>query len=640
MPPDLTRGEQYLPGSLIVGYRQNSGLRVLALPQAARVSDQTGGLQQLNAVVIDVPVGQEEQVRQELLQNPDVLYVERNGIVRAFAITPDDPFWDRQYGPQMIHMPDAWEALASMTTSPVTLAIIDSGLDTSHPDFAGRLVPGYDFVEKDNTPQDACGHGTHVAGIAAATGNNGIGIAGINWTARIMPVRVLDENCGGSFANLANGILYAVDHGANVINLSLGSLSASNLVESAVFQAYSRGVTIVAAAGNQQNGNGLPIIAYPAAYPWALAVGAVGKDRQRAGFSNYASEQDQRLVMAPGVDILSIIPGGNYQYMDGTSMATAHVSGAAALLAGLSQFNTPDKLFQAIYKTADSSIGPRAGWDNETGYGLVQIDLALNFSQFEPPPPLPTTNIDYDMVSSINCGELPYQWIDAASGGRFLLLNSNDARVQVDFSGGKQFTFGGRSYASVEVSANGYLRFGSSPEQAISDKTNDPIPAISQPNNFAAPFWADLSSPNGMQLYAKQEGDLFVVEWYKVSYQGYTLAQSELTFEVILNFNTGQIIYQYQTLKGVYADGALATVGVEYADGTAGSQYSYNRKGALKPGLAILFSPAEKGSTRTLQGCLFVTQAQFRGCNQLPPFRVDQGGQPLPARPGVIARDK
>ena len=167
-----------------------------------------------------MPPGQEETIRKQLLKSPEVLFVEPDYRVEVTAITPDDPRWSEQYGPGRIQAPDAWEITTG--SSDVILSIIDSGIETQHPEFAGRLVPGYDFVEEDQTPQDTCGHGTHVAGIAAATGNNTQGVAGLDWNASIMPVRVLASDCAGYVSDVSEGIVWAVEHGADVINLSLG----------------------------------------------------------------------------------------------------------------------------------------------------------------------------------------------------------------------------------------------------------------------------------------------------------------------------------------------------------------------------------------------------------------------------------
>jgi thermitase len=180
--------------------------------------------------MVQVPVGQEDTYLRQLRSLPNVRFVERNAIVRADWI-PDDPLWGSQYGPAHVQAPAAWD---TTTGSPsVILAIVDSGIDSNHPEFAGRILPGYDFVQKDAIPQDECGHGTHVAGIAAASGNNAEGIAGIAWNVKILPIRVLNRQCLGDVATVAEGIVGAVERGAKVINLSLGTSVNSLLLQQA-----------------------------------------------------------------------------------------------------------------------------------------------------------------------------------------------------------------------------------------------------------------------------------------------------------------------------------------------------------------------------------------------------------------------
>jgi thermitase len=212
----------------------------------------------------------------------------------------------------------------------VTVAVIDSGICLDHPDLAGRIVSGWDFVQDDNQPQDEFGHGCGVAGIIAANVNNGIGVAGVAPNARLMPLRVLDGLGMGSSSDVAAAIVYAADSGAQIINLSLGGPTTSSLLEEAVNYAASRGVTIVASAGNQ----GVEAALYPAAYPAAIAVGSVDQSLQRSSFSNYGWQLD---LMAPGRDIFTTDINGDYTTMTGTSFAAPEVAGAAALMMAFNQ---------------------------------------------------------------------------------------------------------------------------------------------------------------------------------------------------------------------------------------------------------------------------------------------------------------
>jgi subtilisin family serine protease len=291
--------------------------------------------------------------------------------VHALDVVPDDAEWPRQYGPVAIQAPQAWELTTG--TASVTIAIVDTGIDLGHPDLADKIVAGTNVISPTQTPQDDNGHGTHVAGIAAAASGNATGIAGISWGARLMPVKALDANGDGDDALVAAGIVWAVDHGADIVNLSLGGSCPSPALELAATYASSKGATLVAAAGN----TGTVGVLCPAAFEPVIAVAATGPDDVRASFSSLGPEID---VAAPGVGIYSTLwtsQGSGYGYKSGTSMAAPHVAGLVALLASLPQFDTPEKIRAALEDTA-LELGP-ACRDSQYGAGLVQASAALHY---------------------------------------------------------------------------------------------------------------------------------------------------------------------------------------------------------------------------------------------------------------------
>lgn len=293
---------------------------------------------------------------------PEVEFAEPNYLFSA-SVTPNDPFFaSYQYGPQRIQAPSAWDVTQSNPA--VKIAIVDTGVQPDHPDLRGKLLQGYDFVDNDNTPSDGNGHGTHVAGIAAAVTNNGIGIAGMAPLASILPVRVLDNSGSGDLANVARGIVYAAQQGAQVINLSLGAPVSSSTLESAIQYAWSRGAVIVAAAGNE----GTSRLNYPAAYANVIAVASTNERDQKSGFSNYGQWVE---VAAPGENILSTYPGGYYAYLSGTSMAAPHVAGLAGLLAAQGRTNV--QIRNAILSTSDPVAGTGVYWL----YGRVNASRAV-----------------------------------------------------------------------------------------------------------------------------------------------------------------------------------------------------------------------------------------------------------------------
>lgn len=328
-------------------------------------------LSKVGVFVMEVPAEDLEERMKRIRNVSGVRYVEPQQWVFATETFPNDPGFVNQYGLTAIRAPHGWDL--STGSDSITIAIIDSGVDYSHVDLAGKITAGYDFVNNDALPQDDFGHGTHVAGIAAASTNNGAGIAGVSWGARIMPVKVLNASGGGTFENVAAGIVWAVDHGAQVINLSLGGAAYSAALENAVLYAYNNNVLMTASSGNT-GGN---FVLYPARFPQVIAVGASNMTNQPASFSNYGPEVD---LAAPGENIYSLWIGG-YQLRSGTSMSAPHVSGLAAVLLG---YISGADAARGVMESTALDIGP-AGWDDFSGAGLIQMDAALTL--VVPPAP-------------------------------------------------------------------------------------------------------------------------------------------------------------------------------------------------------------------------------------------------------------
>ena len=333
---------------------------------------------ELDVLEITIPTGKVAGAIASLSTCQGILYAEPNYEVSIADTIPNDPGWGNQYGLLVIHAPEGWDL--NTGSSAVTIAIVDTGVDLDHVDLAGKIVPGFDFVNNDNDPQDDNGHGTHVAGIAAAETNNGIGVAGVSWGAQIMPVKVLDASGIGTNENVAAGIVWAAKHGADVINLSLGGSNPSSVLEDAIDYAYGKGVTLVAAAGN----SGSNFVLYPARYLHVIAVAATDSTNNHALFSNYGPEID---VAAPGVEIYSTTLGDTYGFKSGTSMAAPFVSGLAAILRGIPGNDSPGQITQEI-ETSALDLGT-PGRDDYYGYGLIQMDAAL---QVHVPPPTPATS--------------------------------------------------------------------------------------------------------------------------------------------------------------------------------------------------------------------------------------------------------
>ncbi len=312
------------------------------------------------------------------------------------AALPNDPELlneSRSYAPQLLNLLAAWDFVPPET--PVIIAVLDSGIAPAHPEFAGRVLPGYDFVNNDADPADDHGHGTHVAGIVAAATDNGEGIAGVCGFCQLLPVKVLNESREGSAAGIADGIHYAVDQGAQIIVLSLGRSIGSQTVLDAVNYAHEHDVLLVAAAGN----DGVDVPFYPAAYPNVLAVNATDRFDHKLALSNFGTYID---VAAPGDNIYSTYhkPNGDhglYAYMSGTSMAAPFVAGVAGLLLAQAPERSASDLSRLITSTAVDLGEP--GWDPLYGHGRVDPVAAL---QAEAPLPDTLVRLHGTVWSGVN----------------------------------------------------------------------------------------------------------------------------------------------------------------------------------------------------------------------------------------------
>jgi subtilisin family serine protease len=313
----------------------------------------------------------------ELSNDPAVEYAEPDYLL---TVATDDDYFEQQWGLHNtgqvilylagqddadIDMPEAWDVTKG--SQEVIVAIIDTGVDQSHPDFATKLVPGYNIIDDNENPQDEDGHGTHVAGIVAAATGNATGVAGVCWECKIMPLKALDTG-GGYTSDVATAIRYAVDHGAHVINLSIEGESGSDTLLSAIRYAYLKNIPTVAAMGNW----GTDDLSYPAAYPETIAVGATDKFDLRAEYSNYGEHID---LVAPGSEILSTYLSSQYGYMSGTSMSTPHVAGVLGLMRSMSPHKTVEELRTILAASADDLGDP--GRDIYYGAGRLNAYQSL-----------------------------------------------------------------------------------------------------------------------------------------------------------------------------------------------------------------------------------------------------------------------
>jgi len=332
-----------------------------------------------------------QQIVKSLAANPAVAWAEPDYLAYPAATTPTDPHFPDQWGLTVIEAPAAWDVTTGSVTIPI--AIIDSGVEFSHPDLSNKMwvnpgeiagngldddnngyvddVNGWDFVNGDQDPTDDNGHGTQVAGIAAAATNNATGIAGVCWACRIMPVKVMQSSGVANYSDIAAGILYAAQKGARVINVSLGGYSTSSTLKSAIQTAATTyGAVVVAGAGNDNVSTKF----YPAAYEQVLAVAGTNQTDTKAALSNYGAWVD---VSAPAVGIRTTFMGGDYGVVDGTSFATAFVSGVAGLLRSKNFDWSPDMVREQIIHTADDIDNMNPGFEGHLGSGRVNSNQTI-----------------------------------------------------------------------------------------------------------------------------------------------------------------------------------------------------------------------------------------------------------------------
>lgn len=404
---------KYVPDEIVVKFKKNASHDQISLINKKNQASVIYTSSFAGFKRIKVPAGRTPQQLIELYsREPAVEYAELNHI--AYALwTPNDPLYSYQWhfhGPPAggINMPAAWDITTGNTS--VIIAVIDTGVAYETranyqlaPDLVNTVfVPGYNFVRDNTHANDDDGHGTHVTGTLAQTTNNNYGVAGIAFNCAIMPVKVLNKKGEAPYTQVAEGVYFAADNGADVINLSLGGPYDDTTLRNAIAYAHNHGVVIVCAAGNEAQSGNDPH--YPAAYPQSIAVGATQYDRNRAPYSNTGSYLD--LVAPGGNNSLDQNGDGNWDGIlqqtfgdnprdwskwwlyEGTSMAAPHVSATAALLIA-NGLTDPNLVREALENTADDLGSP--GWDSEYGWGIINPYAALNYC---PSPPLADFNAD------------------------------------------------------------------------------------------------------------------------------------------------------------------------------------------------------------------------------------------------------
>lgn len=370
----IAPGQQVIPGEVVVTLEPDAPVP----PDVQKTGPRTG--------VYHVRAGETvESAVARLQQHPGVAAAGANVVFKAAAepdaFVPNDPLLGRQYYLETIGATRAW---ARARGEAVTVAVLDSGIDAGHPEFAGRLVGGMSFVAGSAGPADDFGHGTHVAGLVGALSNNGVGIAGVAPNVRIMPIKVLDRNGLGTLDAVLAGIQAAREGGARVINMSLASPISSSAQDHAIAECVKAGMIVVAAAGNE----GTDSPSFPAGSPGVIAVGSTGRSDRRSSFSNGGPHVR---IVAPGEEIASTYPreSGSYVLKNGTSMATPIVAGVIAAMLSVKPSLKSEDVARILYETGV----PASGFS-----GARRVDFAAAMAAVAPeaaptrpePPPIST----------------------------------------------------------------------------------------------------------------------------------------------------------------------------------------------------------------------------------------------------------
>ena len=388
-----SKGVRYAPDQVLLKFKPSVSSQSVRTALAAYKTEKMKRIPKINVYQVRLP---EDVTVEEMIyvmsQNPDIEYAEPN---YKASITTNDTYFRHQYAlrntGQEIPVPGSprGSERADIKATPawgetkgdpdVLIAVIDTGIDFEHPDIQDKIFStGRDFVNDDDDATDDEGHGTFVAGIAAASTNNNEGIAGVAWNCKILPIKTMDEDGYGWDYDIAAGIQWAVEKGAHVVNLSLGVAAYSQVLEDAVRYAFENGIVVVASAGNDDD-----FVYSPAAYDdYCLAVAATDYNDERIYWSNPGPEVD---VAAPGVDVISLVPTwyfgpGSipYGFGDGTSASAPHVAGLAALIKSIKPWLTPGEIMNIIrYSADDVNSADYPGNDDFIGYGRINMEKAL-----------------------------------------------------------------------------------------------------------------------------------------------------------------------------------------------------------------------------------------------------------------------
>ncbi len=489
----------------------------------------------------------------------------------------------------------AWDVTTG--SEEIIIAILDTGVN-SHSELAGRLIEGYDFINNDSNASDDYGHGSSCAGIAAAEGNNGSGIAGVCWECLVMPVKVLDAQGYGDDVQIADAVTWSSDNGANIISMSLGGGSYVSYFDSAINYAVSNGTTIFSASGNDNSGS----VSYPSGYDGSISVGALSPcnerknpsscDNENYWGSNYGSNLD---FLSPGVRIHTITMSGGYtSTFNGTSSACPHAAGIGGLILSIAPYLTPEQVRFIMQSNADDLGAP--GFDVETGFGRINAFTSVTNLLNSPEVFIDAESLSFNMdageqdtetILIMNLGEadleysidpfgyhainshsenMNYEWIDIDGIDEILTISHNDQSAPESVNFEFEFPFYDNLYSSCIVNANGWIGFGNDNDSW----QNTGLPNEDAPLNAIFGFWDDLNPDNQgnnsgsgeISYHSNQER---VVVWFNdvIHWVGGGSIEGTYDFQFVL-YPTGSIHLNYRQMEG---DVNSATIGIQNETG-------------------------------------------------------------------------
>lgn len=362
-------GPKWVEGQIIVKPRAGVSAEKFGQILAKSGGHSKASFPQINAHIVTVPPQAEEAVIKALANNPNIEYAEKDMLVELSAVTPDDPKYGSQWFLPKIQAPTAWDSTAGEN---ITVAVLDTGVQADHPDLVGNLVPGWNAASNNSDTSPIMWHGTSVAGVVAASANNATGVASVAWEANIMPVRVSDTADGvAQWSALVNGILWAADHGADVVNMSYDLSYGAYVLDDAAQYFRGKGGVVVIAAGNSNTDGGY------SDNPNMITVAATDSNDNKASFSNYGDNVD---VSAPGASIYTTYINSGYANTSGTSFASPATAGVVALIMAANPYLTPDEVEAVLEQSSDDPIAG-TDWHPYFGWGRVNAAAAVQLAQ-------------------------------------------------------------------------------------------------------------------------------------------------------------------------------------------------------------------------------------------------------------------